>query len=522
MTDFMNGMPAFKKLLSDDHYNRFQQLVLRRTGMLFGVKRRNALGRGVTALCETFAGNDLEKYYRMLEATETDSPLWDALIEELTIGETYFFRDENQIRALRSQVLPRIIESHRNDRRIRIWSAGCASGEEPYTLSILLAELLGNTGHWNISILGTDINKKVIRKAKAARYRPWSFRQTPSLMKSRYFRELGEDYEALSIIRKNVDFEYLNLNEPSYPSLFTNTNALDLVLCRNVAIYYSEDVVRDVVSRFYQCLIPGGWLMMGASETSIPVFDQYDYHLFEGGTVYQKPKEGAAAPVRFQFQVVEENPEARGSVEPVPKTGAAFLTVNDNPFPRIIEDFEIEAEEPGDLAVTDEIRPKTAQANDLLDQGKEFLRRKQYDEARKVLSMALSKDPGEPESLYHLGRVYANIGCMDKARSFCEQAIKSNPLKPEVYYTLALIHQESGDDKAAMACLKRSLFLEPDFAMAHVSMAILCRQMKQTEKSERHRRQAMDLASGMEPETVMPGSDDLTARMLLTMAKTIS
>jgi len=110
---------------------------------------------------------------------------------------------------------------------------------------------------------------------------------------------------------------------------------------------------------------------------------------------------------------------------------------------------------------------------------------------------------------------------MEAARSFCEQAIEINPLRAEVYYTLGLVHQESGDNKGAMERLKRALFLEPGFALAHVTMAILYRQLNQKEKSERHRRQAIALASVMAPETVLPGADDLTARTLLTMAKTL-
>lgn len=178
MTEFMNTAPTFQHFLSNDQYERFQTLILQRTGMLFGVKRRNALGRGITMLCKETTQNDLEHYFQLLKATETDSPVWDALIEELTVGETYFFRDENQIQALRHHLLPQIIAAHGHDRRIRIWSAGCASGEEAYTLSMLLAELIPRMDQWNICILGTDINKKVLHKGKTARYRPWSFRQT--------------------------------------------------------------------------------------------------------------------------------------------------------------------------------------------------------------------------------------------------------------------------------------------------------------------------------------------------------
>jgi len=513
MTEFMNTAPAFQHFLSNDQYERFQTLILQRTGMLFGIKRRNALGRGITMLCGKVAQDDLTRYFQMLEATETDSPLWDALIEELTVGETYFFRDENQIQALRQHLLPQIIAAHEKDRRIRIWSAGCASGEEAFTLSMLLAELISDVDEWNICILGTDINKKVLNKGKVARYRPWSFRQTEPVFQSRYFRRNGEEYEVIPRIRKTVHFEYLNLNDPVYPSLFTNTSAMDLILCRNVAIYYSEEVVRNVVKRFYQCLVTGGWLMMGAAETSIPVFDQYAYRVFSGGTVYQKSIEPVTKAKPFHHRPVEEMPLPPFQTDPLPES-KIFQAEAKYPPPVIKNMPPKESEQHADS-------PENLTEEDFLEQGIDLVRRKRYEEAKDIFLRCIALNPQDAESLYQLGRVHANIGQMETARSFCEQAIEINPLRAEVYYTLGLIHQESGDNKSAMERLKRSLFLEPDFALAHVSMAMLYGELKQKEKSKRHRRQAIDLAAALAPEAVLPGTDDLTARTLLTMVKTL-
>lgn len=517
MAETMNTMPTLKHFLSNDQYDRFQKLILQRTGMLFGVKRRNALGRGVTMLSEKAAQNDLDRYFQKLEATETDSPLWDALIEELTVGETYFFRDENQIQILREHLLPQIIAGHKHDRRIRIWSAGCATGEESYTLSILLAELIPDLDGWRITILGTDINKAVLKKGKAARYRPWSFRQTDPIFQSRYFRPKDEEYEVIPRIRKNVHFEYLNLKEPVYPSLLTNTNAMDLILCRNVAIYHTEDVVRHVVARFHQCLLPGGWLMMGASETSIPVFDQYAYHFFSGGTVYRKLNETAKTNERFhgRTEMINKAPE------PMPTMAKPDFLAMGRDVPPVMEDVPPIEPEATRASARNTLSKNPLPEEDFHGQGCELIRQKRYEEAMDVFLRCIAENPKDAESLYQLGRVYANVGRMEEARSFCEQTIEINPLNAEVYYTLALIHQESGDNKAAMECLKRALFLDPDFALAHFSMAILAQQLNQKEKTERHRRQAILLATAMAPEMVLPGADDLTVRTLLTMAKTL-
>ena len=514
MTEFMNTGPGFQHFLSNFQYERFQTLILQRTGMLFGIKRRNALGRGITTLCSKTTRNDFDRYFQMLDATETDSPLWDALIEELTVGETYFFRDENQMQALRQHLLPQLIAAHKHDRRIRIWSAGCASGEEAYTLSILLAELISDIDRWNICILGTDINKKALKKARGARYRPWSFRQTDPAFQSRYFSPKGEEYEAIPRIRKNVHFEYLNLSEPVYPSLFTNTSAMDLILCRNVAIYYSEEMVREVAGRFYQCLLPDGWLMMGAAETSIPVFSQYAYHVFHGGTVYRKLNEPAGKPGSFRYRSHDEK-----VTPPLPEP--AYSPEN-NVFSNSAIDSSPMIEGLPTLAAEPQVAlPEIPVEPDFLALGIDLLRQKRYEEAKDAFLRCIALNPEDAESFYQLGRVHANVGQMEAARSFCEQAIEIDPLKAEVYYTLGLIHQESGDNKGAIECLKRSLFLEPDFALAHVSLALLYRQLNQKEKSERHRRQTVDLVAALSPETVLPGTDDLTARTLLTMAKTL-
>jgi chemotaxis protein methyltransferase CheR len=509
----MNGLPPLEHFLSNYQYERFQKLILERTGMLFGIKRRNALGRGVTRLCEKDAEGDLDRYFQMIETTETDSPLWDALIEALTVGETYFFRDENQIQALREHLLPQIIATHKHDRRIRLWSAGCASGEEPYTLSMLLAELIPDVDQWNISILATDINKKVLKKGKAARYRPWSFRQTAPLFQARYFTKKNEEYEVLPRIRKSVHFEYLNLSEPVYPSLFTNTNAMDMILCRNVAIYYSDEVVRRVVARFGRCLLPGGWLMMGAAETSMPVFDNFGYHIFSGGAVFRKLNDPVAAYESSQGEAVHEIPLS--DPEPILSMPGATSSSEARDITPVVEDeVKTATEQP---AVLEE----STSAPDFRELGTDLIHQKRYEEAKDIFLRCIAENPRDAESLYQLGRIHANIGQMEAAQSFCEQAIEINPLNADVYYTLALIQQESGDREEAVERLKRTLFLDPEFALAHVTMAMLCRQLNWKEKSDRHLRSAIDLACAMAPETIVRGTDDLTARTLLTMAKTL-
>ncbi len=509
----MNTALKSRYFLNNDQHERFKTLVLERTGILFGPKRRSALGRGITLLCKEAAENDLDRYFQMLQVAETNSPLWDALVKELTVGETYFFRDEKQIEALRQYVLPRIIAEHQHDRRIRIWSAACATGEEAYTLSMLLAELLLDIHLWNITILATDINKTVLKKGRAAHYRPWSFRQTDPSFQSRYFRQKGEAYEVIPRIRENVHFAYLNLNEPVYPSLFTNTNAMDLILCRNVAIYYSEAVIRQVAERFHRCLIWGGWLMMGAAETGIPVFDAYAARIFSGGTVFQKLRKPFTKPFRFHGKSANES---------ICRTPVPITPVKPTVFEETAKE-DSQLTENGFIQKTTNpvFSGETAPALDFFQKGIHLVRQKRYEEAMDAFLTCIAQNPKDAESLYQMGLAHANLGRMESAKLFCEQAIEINPLISDAYYTLALIHQESGNMKDALDKLKRALFLKPDFALAHFSMAVLFRRLDKNDQSDRHRDQAVKLLSRMAPETPLSDAEALTAGTLLTMAKTL-
>lgn len=261
--------------LCDADYERFRDLILARTGMLFGPRQRDALARGLASAAERAGVPGLAPYYRALQAARTDAPLWDDLVGAITVGETYFFRNPAHLDALRARILPDLITRHQANRRLRIWSAGCSSGEEAYSLAILLHELLPDLADWRLSILATDINKDALRRASEGLFREWSFRQTDPAIRQRYFRARNGAFELDSQVRGLVTFAYLNLVEDSYPSLTTNTNALDLILCRNVAIYLPQSVIRQMAARFHNCLAPEGWLVVGAAETHQEVYSQF-------------------------------------------------------------------------------------------------------------------------------------------------------------------------------------------------------------------------------------------------------
>jgi chemotaxis protein methyltransferase CheR len=199
-------------------------------------------------------------------ASTDDGDLMDLLGADLTIGETHFFRIAPQIEALRTVVLPDIIARRAGARRLGIWSAGCSTGEEAYTLAILLREALPASDYWEVQLLGTDLSHRAIAVARAAVYGEWSFRETPETARARYFTPEEARWRLAESIQRMVRFSHLNLMADLFPSPDPAGPSLDLILCRNVTIYFSPEACRRLYRRLAEALSPGGWLIVGPSD----------------------------------------------------------------------------------------------------------------------------------------------------------------------------------------------------------------------------------------------------------------
>ena len=228
--------------------------------------------------------NAPEEYYEVLLNTskvqsvsyrENDSiNEWKELVVLLTIGETYFFRDRGQINLLKTKILPELIAKKRDichkskDKKpcLKIWSAGCSSGEEPYSLAIMIKELIPDLIDWNILILGTDINTESIEKAEQGIYDSWSFRQVEPQIQKQYFHQQKMRWEVDSQIRKLVKFRCMNLFQEAFPNQLSDLHNIDAIVCRNVFIYFNSAAIATVLEKFYQTLNPGGYLIAGHTE----------------------------------------------------------------------------------------------------------------------------------------------------------------------------------------------------------------------------------------------------------------
>src|SRR6185369_14530038 len=261
------------RTLSDQQLSRLSEYVTGWLGLHFPKKRWRDLERNICHAALELGFEDTDACIEQLVSGQLVKGQEEVLASHLTIGETYFFREQKSFDILENHILPDLIASRRGrDQRLRIWSAGCSTGEEPYSLAILLSRLIPDLRDWQITILATDINSRSLGKAVKGIYSDWSFRGVPQWLTQRYFTKTADGRYALSHdIMRMVTFSILNLAEDSYPSLSTNTNAIDIIFCRNVLMYFESKQQQRVIQGFQRSVLDTGWLVVSPCETS-PVF----------------------------------------------------------------------------------------------------------------------------------------------------------------------------------------------------------------------------------------------------------
>ena len=460
--------------LPDPLLARLSDFLAQQIGLHFPKERWSDLARRIAAAAPAFGAPDAEScVQRLLSAPLTRNQI-EILASHLTVGETYFLREKKSFEILEEKIFPELLRAGMGaDRRLRVWSAGCCTGEEPYSLAILLDRLIPDFERWNVTILATDINPEFLRKAADGLYSEWSFRDTPAWLRERYFKKRKNSrFEIDPHIRKRVTPSYLNLAEDIYPSLSNNTNAMDVIFCRNVLMYFTAARARKVVDNLYQCLVDGGWLVVSPTETSNLLFSRFATVEFPGAVLYRK-----SAGAEPQFAARDAAP--------------AFT-----PLPEVLPPFEpILSPQP---PVWDAAEPVPPEA------------------VRQEAGATPLPDPeeSERERLCRRARTCANQGRLAEAAEWCEKAIAADKLDPAAHYLLAVVEQERGQSDAAVRSLTRALYLDPDFALAHFALGNLRLSQGRQREAERHFETASVLLKAHPREEPLPESEGLTAGRL--------
>ncbi|MEW5913984.1 MAG: CheR family methyltransferase [Thermodesulfobacteriota bacterium] len=465
--------------LSEPLLVRLSQLVASKTALHFPPERYGELNRRLVPAAAEFGFGDTKNFGEWLLSAPLSSQQLEGLASHLTVPETYFWREPQVFQALEQEILPELIRTRRGSgRRLRIWSAGCATGEEPYSLAIALLRALPVWEDWQISILATDLNPRLLRRAQEGVYGPWSFRNAPPWLKQDYFRPTAAGrLQIRAALRDMVSFAYLNLAEDVYPSVLNSTSAMDIIFCRNVLMYFLPQRARQVGHNLYRCLVEGGWLMVGACELSQDTFGQFQPVRFPGAVVYCKQASLAPpwpAPAPAPLPWLEELPAppplpvVACPAPPVPAVAAAPVwplpaTAAPPPPP------------PPPAAAT--VAPSTPAA--------------QIAEARDI-------------------RELANQGRLSEALAQCEEALAQSKLDPGLHYLRASILQEQEQPQEAIASLRRALYLEPKLVMAHFALGNLMLRQGDAQAARRCFNNVLGLLDDCQQDEVLPEAEGLT------------
>lgn len=273
--------------MSDEEFRLLRDFVYQYCGMFFKDDSKYLLQKRLGRRLQHHRLRTFREYYYLLRYSPQKEQELTELINLVTTNETYFFREEFQLKAFTEDILPEIRERKQRlgQKRIRIWSAGCSTGEEPYTLAMLLLED-GRWLDWQVEIIGTDICQRVLQAARQGTYGESAFRSTESYFRNRYFQKEGIRFRINDEVRKWVTISHLNLLDASRVSLL---GQLDVIFCRNVIIYFDLVAKRKVIDSFYQRLTPEGFLLLGHSESLMNLSNAFQLRHLTHDMVYQKP-----------------------------------------------------------------------------------------------------------------------------------------------------------------------------------------------------------------------------------------
>lgn len=514
--------------VSNDLLGRLSEMISERLGLFFPPQRRGDLAHRMRAAAEELDFDDVPTCIEwFLTATLTQGDL-DVLAGALTIGETYFYRDPKMFAALEQHVLPTLAQARRDsERRIRIWSAGCSTGEEPYTIAMALTRALPDLADWGITILATDINPRAIAKAMEGTYTNWSFRGTPPWLTQRFFSP-GEGGRLVvrDEIKRMVTFANLNLVQDCYPSLLTNTNAVDIIFCRNVLMYFHPTLIDLVVERFHRALLDGGWLIVSPSELSPVTYSPFATTSFGDAVMFRKDvhrRMAHPAPLHTWANTLAATLSPALVLEPPIGLPPAWnLTSALPPLPA-----EPRAEQVPPVPTEPALQPPVAEAPQsagAFAHAEALYAQGLYAEAAERLYELVSNGhrpaaAGERSmAMVLLVRAYANLGQLAVAREWCGLAIDQDKANPALHYLQATILLEQERLEEAEVALRRTLYLDPGFVLAHFTLGTLTRRRNDLRQATKCFANALALLRSYGPNDTLPDGEGMTAGRLVEIA----
>jgi len=511
-----------KTVFPEDLKNQFKNLVNARCGFYFKDYDLKDLERAIAGRMRALRADSPFVYYNILSFSDKKEDEFRELLNLLTVKHTYFFRNEPQFKVLKEKILPEIVarkaggsysvprtaysvkensDAARSTQyaaqkpSLRIWSAGCSTGEEPYSIAMTVKDAIPDLENWDVQILATDASTEALEAAKRGVYSVNSMRLVDPGHLMAHFAEIpkaGPDarYALRDEIKKMVNFAYFNLMDEDYPRGF------DIIFCRNVTIYFELETTINVTRKFEQSLDDDGYLFIGYSETLQFIADKFRMMNLEDAIFYVKSKEPAAGLAEFAPLAVP--PAARKIDEVLEELSKA----------------EFRAEEE---AIEKKAHP--ARFDELLIRAIKSIHAKNYEEAVSLIGEARDIDKDAVEPYYLAAEAYTNQGRFREARENLDTALDKDAMFAPAHYLLGAIHSEEARTEEAEKSYRRSIYLDKEFSLAHFSLGNIYKESGRINAALREYRNTLNILSKSKPYDILPYSGGFNAATLSSVCK---
>ena len=483
-------------MISEEEKKALSALISKTAGLHFPSLRFGDLEKGVRITCNELHINNSSLLVRKLLEQQADQMQLEVLIKNLTVGETYFFREKPVLDVYTRIILRQLFEKHRDDKVLNIWSAGCCSGEEPYSIAILLKEFGEEFTDWKIKILATDINREFLDKANSGEYSAWSFRETPADLRKKYFSQKGNTYSINPVIRNMVNFTHFNLlNEnPGIYGIFPNH--FDVIFCRNVLMYFSPEALLKTCQLFNFALMPGGWLLTSPVEAPVEAPSGFSLVRLGEMTLLQKPIHSRPAD---KEPVIPYTSEQRKSIiiPPLRPVKKSEITVNNK-------------------TVLKQAKEKVVA--DPLTLAKKAFEKKSYSEVVRLLG---GDGTSDPERLLLLIRSNANLGRLEEAKKLSGELVAMSHANPYFFYLEASILIELKEEDQAIESLRKALYLDNDMILSHFLLGNLLRRKGHLKQAKKHYLNILESISEYPDDKHIPESEGLNAGYFKKMVQSL-
>lgn len=449
--------------LTEVQFTHLASIIEGRTGLLFSKERQREFQMKLEKLPHSNIPADPAA---LIDAARVSDEVLQKVVNVLTVGESYFFRNRPHFNALRHKVFPALIQDAKQRQSLNIWCAGCAGGEEPYSLAMMIQDEFPHIKNWGISITATDINTEFLSRARSGLFRKWSFRGVEDAIIRRHFHQTSDgDFQLHENIKRAVNFKHFNLFDLLDGARPTSGN-LDLLLCRNVLIYFPFQTADRIVVGYREMIRPGGHLFLGHSE-AFPALGNFEAIHSDATYYYRRYLNEPSRMLSMAAPATASIPgfAVRTSIMPSPVGGrGSFFAPSD--------------------------------------------------------SVGLSVD--SPTSQLATAREMADNGRTAEALQMLEKlAVGDLRLDYRVHFLSALIADHAGYAMRASESLKRAIFLEKNFVVGHYYLGVICQREGEENNAKRHFKNVLKLLDALPPETSLDESDGLTAGRLQEIVKNL-